>query len=111
MARHDVRLHRRAELLDAVVIGGSQAGLAESRLGRRLRARPDFIWPAASPATPQPGPSDSDRDPVGRAIFRWGFRKSLAIGAAIHECGGARMGKDPARSVLNEFNQSWDAPN
>jgi choline dehydrogenase-like flavoprotein len=52
-----------------------------------------------------------DRDPVSRAIFRWGFRKSLAIGAAIHECGGARMGSDPARSVLNEFNQSWDVPN
>ena len=52
-----------------------------------------------------------DRDPVSRAIFRWGFPKSLAIGAAIHECGGARMGHDPARSVLNEFNQSWDVPN
>ncbi len=52
-----------------------------------------------------------DRDPVSRAIFRWGFRKSLAIGAAIHECGGARMGNDPARSVLNEYNQSWDVPN
>jgi choline dehydrogenase-like flavoprotein len=51
------------------------------------------------------------RDPVSRAIFRWGFRKSLAIGAAIHECGGARMGSDPARSVLNEYNQSWDVPN
>jgi choline dehydrogenase-like flavoprotein len=45
------------------------------------------------------------------AILRWGFRKSLAIGAAIHECGGARMGRDPARSVLNEYNQSWDVPN
>ena len=52
-----------------------------------------------------------DRDPASRAIFRWGFRKSLAIGAAIHECGGARMGSDPARSVLNEYNQSWDVPN
>jgi choline dehydrogenase-like flavoprotein len=47
---------------------------------------------------------------VSRAIFRWGFRKSLAIGAAIHECGGARMGSNPARSVLNEYNQSWDVP-
>jgi choline dehydrogenase-like flavoprotein len=40
-----------------------------------------------------------------------GFRKSLAIGAAIHERGGARMGSDPARSVLNEYNQSSDVPN
>jgi choline dehydrogenase-like flavoprotein len=52
-----------------------------------------------------------DRDPVSRAIARWGLGKSLAIGAAIHECGGARMGSDPARSVLNEYNQSWDVPN
>ena len=48
-----------------------------------------------------------DRDPVSRAIFRWGFRKSLAI----DECGGARTGNDPARSVLNEYNQCWDVPN
>lgn len=58
-----------------------------------------------------PGRVFPDMDPLSRAIFRWGFRKSLAIGAAIHECGGARMGSDPARSVLNEFNQSWDVPN
>jgi choline dehydrogenase-like flavoprotein len=52
-----------------------------------------------------------DRDPVSRAIARWGLGRSLAIGAAIHECGGARMGSDPARSVLNEYNQTWDVPN
>ena len=52
-----------------------------------------------------------DADPVRRLIFRLGIKKSLAIGAAIHECGGARMGSDPATSVLNAFNQSWDVPN
>lgn len=31
-------------------------------------------------------------------------------GAAIHECGTARMGDDPTRSVLDPFNQAWDAP-
>ena len=35
----------------------------------------------------------------------------MAMGAAIHECGGARMGSDPGRSVLNEHNQVWDVPN
>ena len=50
-------------------------------------------------------------DPISRAIFKLGFKKSLAMGAAIHECGGARMGNDPTTSVLNEFNQSWDVPN
>jgi hypothetical protein len=33
----------------------------------------------------------------------------MALGAAIHECGGARMGNDPATSVLNSLNQCWDA--
>ncbi len=32
-------------------------------------------------------------------------------GLAIHEMGTARMGRDPATSVLNAFNQAWDAPN
>lgn len=52
-----------------------------------------------------------DADPFSRAVFRMGFKKSLAMGAAIHECGGARMGEDPATSVLNPFNQAWDVPN
>ena len=52
-----------------------------------------------------------DADPFSRAVFQLSFTKSLAIGAAIHECGGARMGDDPATSVLNPFNQSWDVPN
>jgi len=50
-------------------------------------------------------------DPVSRAIFVLAFKKSLAMGAAIHECGGARMGTYPATSVLNEHNQTWDVPN
>ena len=32
-------------------------------------------------------------------------------GLVIHEMGTARMGKDPATSVLNGWNQSWDVPN
>jgi choline dehydrogenase-like flavoprotein len=46
-----------------------------------------------------------------RFMFRRSFRKSMALGAAIHECGGARMGDDPAKSVLNSYNQCWDAKN
>lgn len=34
-----------------------------------------------------------------------------AIGHGIHEMGTARMGRDPKSSVLNGFNQVWDAPN
>lgn len=34
-----------------------------------------------------------------------------APGSAIHECGAARMGDDPTSSVLDPFNQCWEAPN
>lgn len=32
-------------------------------------------------------------------------------GLTIHEMGTARMGRDPATSVLNGWNQTWDVPN
>ena len=31
--------------------------------------------------------------------------------SSIHEMGSARMGHDPKTSVLNKWNQVWDAPN
>lgn len=34
-----------------------------------------------------------------------------APGMGIHEMGTARMGRDPKTSVLNGYNQVWDAPN
>jgi choline dehydrogenase-like flavoprotein len=41
-----------------------------------------------------------------------GVNASLAPpGLCIHEVGTARMGSDPKTSVLNKFNQSWDAKN
>jgi choline dehydrogenase-like flavoprotein len=33
------------------------------------------------------------------------------LGRGIHEMGSARMGKDPKTSVLNKYNQIWDAQN
>jgi choline dehydrogenase-like flavoprotein len=33
------------------------------------------------------------------------------FGRGIHEMGTARMGRDPKTSVLNGYNQVWDAPN
>jgi choline dehydrogenase-like flavoprotein len=33
------------------------------------------------------------------------------LGRGIHEMGSARMGRDPKTSVLNKYNQMWDAPN
>ena len=52
-----------------------------------------------------------EADWLNRWLFRRSFKKSLAMGSAIHECGGARMGDNPATSVLNPFNQCWDVKN
>lgn len=65
---------------------GSTAGLESER-----------IWP--------------DLNPLQRMIFKQGIKLSIVLGAAIHECGGARMGNDPKTSVMNGVNQLWDAPN
>lgn len=40
-----------------------------------------------------------------------GFDGDGTIGRGIHEMGSARMGLDPKTSVLNKWNQVWDAPN
>jgi len=36
---------------------------------------------------------------------------NYVFGGSIHEMGTARMGRDPRTSVLNEYNQVWDAMN
>lgn len=46
-----------------------------------------------------------------RLMFRLSYKKSIGLGSAIHECGGARMGADPSKSVVNAHNQCWDADN
>lgn len=50
-------------------------------------------------------------NPIQRQMFKIGIGMAEKLGAAIHECGGARMGSDPATSVLNNVNQTWDIPN
>lgn len=52
-----------------------------------------------------------DADPLSRLAFRALFGKTMAMGAAIHEAGGARMGESGSDSVLNRWNQAWDVPN
>jgi choline dehydrogenase-like flavoprotein len=39
------------------------------------------------------------------------YESDYAPGMGIHEMGTARMGRDPKTSVLNGWNQVWDAPN
>ncbi|GAC1400461.1 MAG: hypothetical protein NVSMB63_19920 [Sediminibacterium sp.] len=40
-----------------------------------------------------------------------GWEGDGTLGRGIHEMGSARMGKDPKTSVVNKWNQVWDAPN
>ncbi len=40
-----------------------------------------------------------------------GYDANGIQGRGIHEMGTARMGADPKTSVVNKFNQIWDAPN
>lgn len=40
-----------------------------------------------------------------------GYDGDGTMGRGIHEMGTARMGHDPKTSVLNKWNQVWDAPN
>ncbi len=39
------------------------------------------------------------------------FPRISPPGASVHEMGTARMGHDPATSVLNRYNQAHDVPN
>ena len=48
---------------------------------------------------------------LNRFLFRHMFRRTMVMGAAIHESGGARMGDAPDRSVLNPWAQCWEVPN
>ncbi len=41
----------------------------------------------------------------------YSYNNETAVGAAIHEMGTARMGKDPKTSVLNKWNQMHDVQN
>ena len=59
-----------------------------------------------STMSPRPG---SIRTWLGRLLFsRDG---ALIPGSSIHESGGACMGTDPSRHVVNADNQVFDAPN
>jgi choline dehydrogenase-like flavoprotein len=53
----------------------------------------------------------ADASWLSRLLFRKTFKQNMAVGASVHECGGARMGDDPSKSVLNSYNQSWDVKN
>lgn len=74
-----------------------EAGYRVNFIGSAAGLESATVWP--------------DFNPLQRAIFKQGIKLSIVLGAAIHECGGARMGDDPRTSVMNGANQLWDAPN
>ncbi|QGF23422.1 GMC oxidoreductase [Raineyella fluvialis] len=74
-----------------------EAGLRVNFIGSAAGLDSAKVWP--------------DFTPLQRAIFKQGIKMSIVLGAAIHETGGARMGNDPATSVVNGVNQLWDVPN
>ncbi|MDN4476090.1 GMC family oxidoreductase [Demequina sp. SYSU T00192] len=76
---------------------GDEAGYRANFIGSAAGLESKKVWPRFNP--------------VRRLIFKQGIKLSVVPGAAIHECGGARMGADPATSVVNGVNQLWDAPN
>jgi len=48
---------------------------------------------------------------AGAKNIRTYMNPDAVPGHCIHEMGTARMGRDPKTSVLNRWNQVWDAPN
>ncbi|MGR4866294.1 GMC oxidoreductase [Caulobacter sp. LARHSG274] len=84
-----------AEVVEMIEVAGGSVNAWVSPLG--LEERGAGLYPKLNP--------------LARWIVRKMMPKSMVMGAAIHESGGARMGADPATSVLNRFNQAWDAPN
>ena len=65
-------------------------------------------------------PNHSSRDAAASAaeILKRAGAEEISIsenltvpGRIIHELGTARMGEDPKKSVLNKYNQVWDAKN
>ena len=41
----------------------------------------------------------------------WGRREAVAVASMVHDCGGLRMGTDPAKSATNRYGQLWTMPN
>jgi choline dehydrogenase-like flavoprotein len=52
-----------------------------------------------------------DSDDIGSAGRVFNEHGAMHPGGAIHEIGGARMGNDPRRSVVDGHNRCWDVPN
>lgn len=83
--------------VEGLVAMAKEAGYKINFAGSALGLYSRKVWPNA--------------DFISRWMFILSFKKSVSMGAAIHECGGARMGADPKTSVLNKYNQAWDVPN
>lgn len=95
MGENDRMLLRRT--MTALREMADEAGYRVNFIGSAAGLESKRVWP--------------DFSPLERLIFKQGIKMSITLGAAIHECGGARMGRDPRTSVMNGVNQLWDVPN
>ena len=50
-------------------------------------------------------------NPITGRIYDMFAAGGVPVPGSNHECGGARMGRDPASSVVDSFNRVWEAPN
>jgi choline dehydrogenase-like flavoprotein len=73
----------------------------------------DFEWSENEVRLRQDAARQADRilRAAGAAVVMPGDPELSEPGAGIHEMGTARMGDDPARSVVNRYNQAHDVPN
>jgi choline dehydrogenase-like flavoprotein len=70
--------------------------------------RIDCTHGAASPAHDWSGALQSIAELAGATLTSLD-RRPQPPGSAMHECGTARMGRSPENSVLDPYNQCWDA--
>jgi choline dehydrogenase-like flavoprotein len=49
--------------------------------------------------------------PITNRVYNMLAANGPPVPGSNHECGGARMGHDPASSVVDPYNRLWEAPN
>ncbi len=84
--------------------------LASNRVEVRRDGRVSLNW---SPTSMKPHGElvERGRKALRRAGFPFVFTQSLGINATSHQCGTARMGTDPATSVVDQYGHSHEVEN
>ena len=51
------------------------------------------------------------KNPLTGRVYNMLAMNGPPVPGSNHECGGARMGRDPATSIVDPYNRIWEAPN